>query len=172
MFPPHRSIGARPCVIISATTHQVEIPARWSDVNDQDFGSWPRAFNQVQDKECCPLLQLGPPMQPMIPRLLIRFRKDLLLFLCYHLHPVGNVCNWLYFLQMVDRPSVADQVLGQFYVQPQWVFDSINRFRIPTVSRLFAHLSRPWSNGWVALSFLFVRRPSRYGDIFSSSTST
>ena len=38
---------------------------------------------------------------------------------------------------MVDRPSVADQVLGQFYVQPQWVFDSINRFQIPTVSRLF-----------------------------------
>merc|ERR1712062_108179 len=29
--------------------------------------------------------------------------------------------------QIVDRPSVADQVLGRFYVQPQWVFDSINR---------------------------------------------
>ena len=31
-----------------------------------------------------------------------------------------------------------------------------------------AHLSRPWSIGWVALSFLFVCsfvRPSRYGDI-------
>ena len=28
MFPPHRSIGTRPCVSISATTHQVEIPAR------------------------------------------------------------------------------------------------------------------------------------------------
>ena len=90
----------------------------------------------------------------------------------YYLHPVRILCSWLYFLQIVDRPSVADQVLGQFYVQPQWVFDSINRFRIPTDSRLFAHLSRPWSNGWVALSFLFVRRPSRYGDIFSSSTST
>merc|ERR1712055_1218803 len=23
--------------------------------------------------------------------------------------------------QIVDRPSVADQVLGRFYVQPQWV---------------------------------------------------
>ena len=29
---------------------------------------------------------------------------------------------------------------------------------------LFAHLSRPWSIGWVALSFLFVRS-SRYGNI-------
>merc|ERR1712060_139745 len=29
--------------------------------------------------------------------------------------------------QIVDRPSVSDQVLGRFYVQPQWVFDSINR---------------------------------------------
>ena len=34
-----------------------------------------------------------------------------------------------------------------------------------------AHLSRPWSNGWVALSFLIVRS-SRHGDISSSSTST
>ena len=81
MFPPHRSIGTRPCVSISATTHQVEIPARWPDVNDRDFGSWPRAFKQVQDEECCPLLHLGPPMQPMIPRLLIRFRKDIIPFL-------------------------------------------------------------------------------------------
>ena len=35
--------------------------------------------------------------------------------------------------------------------------------------RLFAHLSRPWSIGWVALSFLFVClfvRPSRYGNIW------
>jgi len=29
--------------------------------------------------------------------------------------------------QISDRPSVDDQVLGRFYVQPQWVFDSINR---------------------------------------------
>ena len=28
MFPPHRSIGTEPCASISATTHQVEIPAR------------------------------------------------------------------------------------------------------------------------------------------------
>ena len=38
---------------------------------------------------------------------------------------------------MVDRPSVADHVLGRFYDQPQWVFEPINRFRIPTVSHLF-----------------------------------
>jgi len=29
--------------------------------------------------------------------------------------------------QISDRPSISDQVLGRFYVQPQWVFDSINR---------------------------------------------
>jgi len=29
--------------------------------------------------------------------------------------------------QISDRPSIEDQVLGRFYVQPQWVFDSINR---------------------------------------------
>jgi pescadillo protein len=29
--------------------------------------------------------------------------------------------------QISDRPSVSDAVLGRFYVQPQWVFDSINR---------------------------------------------
>merc|ERR1712083_770326 len=29
--------------------------------------------------------------------------------------------------QISDRPSIDDQVLGRFYVQPQWVFDSINR---------------------------------------------
>ena len=35
----------------------------------------------------------------------------------------------------------------------------------------FAHLSRPWSIGWVALSFLFVClfvRPSRYGNTQSN----
>ena len=35
----------------------------------------------------------------------------------------------------------------------------------------FAHLSRPWSIGWEALSFLFVClfvRPSRYGDILTN----
>lgn len=29
--------------------------------------------------------------------------------------------------QLSDRPSLEDRVLGRFYVQPQWVFDSINR---------------------------------------------
>jgi len=29
--------------------------------------------------------------------------------------------------QISDRPSIEDRVLGRFYVQPQWVFDSINR---------------------------------------------
>jgi len=29
--------------------------------------------------------------------------------------------------QICDRPSVSDKVLGRFYVQPQWIFDSINR---------------------------------------------
>jgi len=28
--------------------------------------------------------------------------------------------------QVCDRESVPDQVLGRFYIQPQWVFDSIN----------------------------------------------
>ena len=40
---------------------------------------------------------------------------------------------------------------------------------------VFAHLSRPWSIGWVALSFLFVClfvRPSRYGDIRPNLTSS
>merc|ERR1719222_47120 len=29
--------------------------------------------------------------------------------------------------QISDRPSIDDRVLGRFYIQPQWVFDSINR---------------------------------------------
>ena len=29
--------------------------------------------------------------------------------------------------QISDRPSVSDKVLGRFYVQPQWIFDGINR---------------------------------------------
>jgi pescadillo protein len=29
--------------------------------------------------------------------------------------------------QISDRASVEDKVLGRFYVQPQWIFDSINR---------------------------------------------
>lgn len=29
--------------------------------------------------------------------------------------------------QVCDRPTVSDKVLGRFYVQPQWIFDSINR---------------------------------------------
>ena len=46
-------------------------------------------------------------------------------------------------------------------------FSASSNFR----SQKIAHLSRPWSNGWVALSFLFGRL-SRYGDISSTSTST
>jgi len=29
--------------------------------------------------------------------------------------------------QVSDRPAVTEKVLGRFYVQPQWVFDTINR---------------------------------------------
>lgn len=29
--------------------------------------------------------------------------------------------------QISDRPNIDDRVLGRFYIQPQWVFDSINR---------------------------------------------
>jgi len=30
-------------------------------------------------------------------------------------------------LQVCDRPTVSNKILGRFYVQPQWIFDSINR---------------------------------------------
>ena len=40
-----------------------------------------------------------------------------------------------------------------------------------TFSTHFAHLSLPWSIGWVALSFLLFVRLSRYGDIRPNLTS-
>ena len=39
------------------------------------------------------------------------------------------------------------------------------------VQCIFAHLSLPWSIGWVALSFLLFVRLSRYGDIRPNLTS-
>lgn len=53
--------------------------------------------------------------------------------------------------QLVDRPKVANKVVGRTYVQPQWVFDSINKGELVLAS-LYApgellppHLS-PWGD--------------------------
>jgi len=54
---------------------------------------------------------------------------------------------------IADRPNIANKKLGRFYVQPQWIFDSINR-RIKLNEKDYAlgetlppHLS-PFVEGW------------------------
>lgn len=54
--------------------------------------------------------------------------------------------------QIVDRPKVINKVAGRTYVQPQWIFDSINKGELLPVSQyapgetLPPHLS-PWGDG-------------------------
>ncbi|KAH3669073.1 hypothetical protein OGAPHI_001669 [Ogataea philodendri] len=54
--------------------------------------------------------------------------------------------------QIVDRPKVANKVQGRTYVQPQWVFDCLNKGELLNVSdyapgeTLPPHLS-PWGDG-------------------------
>ncbi|XP_044759746.1 pescadillo homolog [Coccinella septempunctata] len=53
--------------------------------------------------------------------------------------------------QIVDRPSMDKQYISRYYVQPQWVFDSINRRQLMPVNQYFMgetlppHLS-PFTN--------------------------
>lgn len=53
--------------------------------------------------------------------------------------------------QIVDRPKVLSKVAGRTYVQPQWIFDSINKGELVSVSQyapgetLPPHLS-PWGD--------------------------
>lgn len=54
--------------------------------------------------------------------------------------------------QIVDRPKVVNKVAGRTYVQPQWIFDSINKSELLPVGQyapgetLPPHLS-PWGDG-------------------------
>ncbi|KAF5094207.1 hypothetical protein D0Z00_003648 [Geotrichum galactomycetum] len=54
--------------------------------------------------------------------------------------------------QICDRPTIANKVPGRTYVQPQWIFDSINKGKLVSVSdyapgeTLPPHLS-PWGDG-------------------------
>lgn len=54
--------------------------------------------------------------------------------------------------QICDRPSIASKVPGRTYIQPQWIFDSINKGQLVSASEygpgetLPPHLS-PWGDG-------------------------
>ncbi|KAF5099558.1 hypothetical protein D0Z03_000990 [Geotrichum reessii] len=54
--------------------------------------------------------------------------------------------------QICDRPTIANKVPGRTYIQPQWIFDSINKGKLVSVSdyapgeTLPPHLS-PWGDG-------------------------
>ncbi|KAG7791684.1 hypothetical protein KL910_001810 [Ogataea haglerorum] len=56
--------------------------------------------------------------------------------------------------QIVDRPKVANKVQGRTYVQPQWVFDCVNKGELLNVNdyapgeTLPPHLS-PWGDGGI-----------------------
>ncbi|KAG7891733.1 hypothetical protein KL936_001676 [Ogataea polymorpha] len=56
--------------------------------------------------------------------------------------------------QIVDRPKVANKVQGRTYIQPQWVFDCINKGELLNVNdyapgeTLPPHLS-PWGDGGI-----------------------
>lgn len=54
--------------------------------------------------------------------------------------------------QICDRPTIANKVPGRTYIQPQWIFDSINKAKLASASEyapgesLPPHLS-PWGDG-------------------------
>ncbi|CAH1802182.1 unnamed protein product [Owenia fusiformis] len=44
---------------------------------------------------------------------------------------------------IVDRPSMSNQYLSRFYIQPQWVFDSVNAHRLLPVEEYFIGADLP-----------------------------
>uniref|UniRef100_A0A8D9A9M4 Pescadillo homolog n=1 Tax=Cacopsylla melanoneura TaxID=428564 RepID=A0A8D9A9M4_9HEMI len=45
--------------------------------------------------------------------------------------------------QIVDRPSIGKQYISRYYVQPQWVFDSINAKELVPVEKYFLGVTLP-----------------------------
>ncbi|XP_017302975.2 uncharacterized protein LOC103517518 [Diaphorina citri] len=45
--------------------------------------------------------------------------------------------------QIVDRPSIGKQYISRYYVQPQWVFDSINAKQLAPVEKYFIGVTLP-----------------------------
>ena len=45
--------------------------------------------------------------------------------------------------QVVDRPSVGKQYLSRYYVQPQWLFDSVNARQLLPVSKYYMGVQLP-----------------------------
>ncbi|XP_054852750.1 pescadillo homolog isoform X2 [Eublepharis macularius] len=53
--------------------------------------------------------------------------------------------------QIVDRPNIEKQVIGRYYVQPQWVFDSVNaRLCLPVADYFVGVLLPPHLSPFVA----------------------